>query len=285
MKAAALARILRDPGLRRGLAFAVLRQHVHDPHFVQFRGRQDLAGQNQFLRRARTHAARKQAVCAHAGKQVEEDLRQAHHRGLLRDDHVGGKRGLEAAAQRIALHQRNRGQRGAEIVLHAGMDVVDAQPGVMHQRVAVARPDQQQEQRQIAAQVVHPGHARTGHVVVHLVHGTLEFNVAAVCGQFAAEGAQVLEQSQVEAGVAPLVHVAPDCLGCGLVLELHFRVGPAYAAQAGCVAKIAHDHPPKKFSLAGELLLSAPGPSPAPPGAIRRPMPAPCKRGLLFSSA
>ena len=45
-------------------------------------------------------AAREQAVGAHAGKQVEQHLRQAHLRALLGDDHVGGHGAFEAAAER-----------------------------------------------------------------------------------------------------------------------------------------------------------------------------------------
>ena len=107
-------------------------------------------------------------IGAHAREQVEQDLREAQLRAFLGHDHVRGQRGLEAAAERVALHQRDGGQRRAVEALRARVQVVDAQPGVVRERVAVARLDQQHEQRQVAAQVEYPGRARGEHVVVGL---------------------------------------------------------------------------------------------------------------------
>ena len=59
----------------------------------------------------------------------------------------------------VALHQRNLGERRAEEIVDARVHVVDAQPRVMRERVAVARLDQQHEEREIAPEIEHPRHA------------------------------------------------------------------------------------------------------------------------------
>ena len=113
-------------------------------------------------------------------QEIEEDFREAELSAFLRDDHVRGERALEAAPQSIALHERNAGQRRAEEALAARPLHVDAELRVLRQRLAIARLDDELEEREIAAEVEHAGRARTGDVVIDFAHLAFELDAAAV---------------------------------------------------------------------------------------------------------
>src|SRR5205814_1389593 len=109
---------------------------------MQLVGGQHLAGEHQLFRGAAADAPGEQAVRPHAGKQVEEDLREAEQSALLGDDDVGRKRAFEAAAKGVALHQRDAGEAWAEKALATRVLHVNAKLGVVRKRVAVTRLDE-----------------------------------------------------------------------------------------------------------------------------------------------
>src|SRR5262249_28332901 len=67
---------LCDVLVHRLFALAVFGEHVDETHLVQFGGAIDAAAQHHLLGPSRIELARQQAVGAHAGEQVEQDLRQ-----------------------------------------------------------------------------------------------------------------------------------------------------------------------------------------------------------------
>jgi hypothetical protein len=142
-------------------------------------------------------------------------------RAFLGHDHVGSERALEAAAERVALHERDLGQRRAEEALRARVDVVDAELRVTGERLAVAGLDQHREQRQVATHVEDAAGARRGHVMVDRVANAVELDLAAVGDQLLVVREDVLQQAEAVAGGAILrIEVAPH--RAGRRLELGF---------------------------------------------------------------
>ncbi len=140
------------------------------------------------------------------------------------------------------MHQHDLGERRAEEALGARVNVVDAQLGVLRERVSVARLDEHREQRQVAAHVEHAADARGGDVVVHPVQHAVELHLPLVRHQLLVMLEDVLQQTQAVAGRAFLrIEVAPHRAGGRLELGLVLRFLLAIRnAQAHRVAKIAH---------------------------------------------
>jgi hypothetical protein len=90
-------------------------------------------------------------IAPEQGKQPEHDFRETERAVRLGDQVIGRQRGFKTAAQRPALHQRNR----AHVRIGAGapfMHDFKAQPRVAEQRLPVAVPDTAAKQPQVAAQ-------------------------------------------------------------------------------------------------------------------------------------
>src|SRR5437773_22697 len=83
----------------------VFREHVDDARRVHFLGGVDTAGEYHLFGTSHPHASGEQAVGAVAGKQIEQDLGQAHPRASLGDNDVRRERCFESAAERLPLHQ------------------------------------------------------------------------------------------------------------------------------------------------------------------------------------
>jgi len=227
----------------RGLAFAVARDDVDHAHFVQRLGRQHPAGHDQLLGGTHSDAPGEQAVRTHAREQVEQDLRKAELRTFFGNDDVRGQCGLEAAAEGVTLHERDGRQAAAVEILDSRVQIVDAKAGIVRQRVAIARFDQQDEQRQVAAQVENARGARTEHVNVRLVRNPGDVDLAIVCRKRAVMRMDVLQQSETEAGIPFWIEITPDRAGgrleFGLELTVDFAVLQSWSEDIAHVAHVA----------------------------------------------
>ena len=113
---------------------------------------------------ARVYPVGEEGVGAHPGEQVEQHLGETHARAFLGDDGMAAQGRLEAAAQRLALHDGD----AVNPVLVEPREVecdLDAQARVLEHASAVAGADQVREQRQVTAQVEDVG-VRGEHEVV-----------------------------------------------------------------------------------------------------------------------
>ena len=146
--------VAADEVLDGVLAVPVLDHEVDQSQFVHAAGGHQLAAHDDALGDVRAQAPDQEAVGAHAGDQVEQHLGQAELGALLGDHDVARDRRLESAAQRVALHQRDRRHRLFEADA-VGVQDVDAGLGVAEQPFAVAVADHPGEQLQVAPQVEH----------------------------------------------------------------------------------------------------------------------------------
>jgi hypothetical protein len=210
-----LARAVVDVVAHRGLALAGLGQHVHDAHRVQLLGRVEAAGHDHLLRLHLADPAGQEAVGAHAGEEVEEDLGQAELHLPLGHDDVEGQRAFEAAAQRVTLHQRDGDDRRLE-GLGIAVDRLDAEMAVAAQRRQVAVADLLREEGEVAAEV-EDARQPAAHDVVAQRGAELG---AAVGRERVAQqgllGEDVLQQVQREAGLRARAHMGPEAGRVGL---------------------------------------------------------------------
>ena len=127
--------------------------HAQRMHLL---GAVDTPTDDHSLGLCRTEAAGKKVVGAHAGKQVEQDLRKPELRLPLGDDNLLGKSDLEAAAECISLDQSNgtqgQFQIGGEAILPA-----DTRVGICPQPFAISSSDRIQKHAQIAAEIEDSG--------------------------------------------------------------------------------------------------------------------------------
>ncbi len=134
--------------LDRRDAFARGNDDVHQAHVVQLLRAIQVAFEHQLLGQARADPLAHEGISAHAREQVEQHLRQSHHHVFLGHDGVAAERRLEAAAQRVALHQGDAVRLHAEPIVE-GMHAGDAATGVIEQGGAVLFADQAAEQFQV----------------------------------------------------------------------------------------------------------------------------------------
>jgi hypothetical protein len=83
------------------------KHHVHQPDAERLRGVDQLAGQDQPHRLARTDHAREPLRAAAARDDPEVDLRLPQARGVRGDAQVAGQRQLAPAAEREAVDHRD----------------------------------------------------------------------------------------------------------------------------------------------------------------------------------
>jgi hypothetical protein len=235
------AGVFFDPGLDGGLALAVGGEDIDDAHFVELGGGEDISGEEQLFGGAGADAAGEKAVATHAGKQIQEDLGETERGGMLGDDEVGGESEFEAAAEGLALHEGDGGESGAGVVVGAGMDIVDAEAGIMIEAGAVGGADKVEEEREVAAETEDLRHGGSGDVGVDLVFDAVQFEVEGVGGKFLVVAVDVVEEAEVEAGDAAGAHVAPEGAGGGIELAVAFLPGSVAYPQTGRVVRIAHE--------------------------------------------
>ncbi len=192
-------------------ALALARRHhdIDDAHVRQLFRAVGVPAQHHLFGLAHADATRQEAVRAHAGEQVEDDLGQAHLGAGFGDDDVARQRKLEAAAERIALHQRDR-RRRAVVALDARVHRIDAQPCVLHQRFAILLADQVDEQRKIAAEAEYAFAAGSDHAVIDRLPAIVVQHLRVASLQFMEYMVQFFHHVLVEAGHADRLHVGPE---------------------------------------------------------------------------
>ena len=144
--------VAADDLVHGGDAFALRDEHVDDADLVQLVARVDGAVEHHLLGELRADALAEERVRAHAGEEIEQDFGEAHADALLGDDRLARQRRFEAAAERVALNERDRMRVAVEVGVEA-VDAFDALTRVGEQVLAVARADQAAEQIKIAAEV------------------------------------------------------------------------------------------------------------------------------------
>src|SRR5262249_33601299 len=154
-------------------------------------------GEDHLLGTLRAHAASEKAVRPHSREQVEQDLRKAHLGAALRDHHVAGQRSFEAAAQRIPLDERYRGE-GRVVVADASEDVVDAKGCIIEQTAPIMGEDELRERRKVTTEVVDSAGPGGEYVVRGAAHGSIERNIAAAHFERVVVAPQVVQQPSVE---------------------------------------------------------------------------------------
>ena len=140
-------------------AIAVFGDSVDDPDFMKFLRTIDASAQDHSLSPRGIEPARQKTVCAHAGEEIEKNLRQAELSAFLGDDDVVGQRRLESPAERITLNQGNR-TNGQVVIDRPPILLVDACVGISPQAVPVFLFDELHEKRKVAAQIEYAGNMR-----------------------------------------------------------------------------------------------------------------------------
>ena len=127
---------------------------------------------------------------------------------LFRDEHVEGQRALKAAAERVALYQRDRDQWQMKSDRHLIGDV-DAVVRIVAQRIDVARTNALDEKIEIAAKIVDAGNTRATDKIFDR-RGLARRQVGEHALQHAPHGNQLLQQRGREARRPRRLHEAPD---------------------------------------------------------------------------